>query len=1385
MKTKRIISAIICAVMIVAAFAMGFTANADGVAAAGAVKFSITANGSTFTITRSVSSGTLPAQQVIVRTVDVTALSGEHYTGIYDRLAFTAGETSKTVTVSEKTSAQIPSAINRYQYGTVREYRLEVLDLQGFLLGFATRQITYGTAYRYQGKWIMAHDGEMLAFLDWETVKGKWDNDYLYPNDIHLDVNFPGTSSFTRIQDMDGNGYTQATFTVSTDALFARTGCAPREYFEAAGDKMYATIIFTGREYDDGYQYIQVLADNTTDCDGKDDNGTVNTVSTSVYKMCFELNAASGSTDSREHSFMVPHRYDYAKRTDYVNAGLEDYTEVCDSGKMWAQKYRTTAFKASNSGSLVLSPTVNTITVRFNARGSGDDDFAVKDIKARLAIVDLVNPSIQGVSVSQGPNQKHNRVTITAVYNEIVQTTGSVVMHTTWGDLTAEPLNSSTYANAIAFTGEITANAGTQLRITGIEGTVTDLHGLVPGSFTRTFSNTYVGSTTTPSQTNGAYSLTCQSDLYWFNDTVAKSSGRTASAILGNDVNMFSSNYCAFTTMCPNGYAGTFDGNGHALSNLTVAQGNNSSYGLFSLIDQNGTVRNLTLDNSCKLSAPTVATVGGIAGLNAGTIEKCAVNGYVCASSGRLDGSGKSLGGIAGRNDGTIRYCLVADSPSTVCVGNYWNNMTVGGLVGTNVGTLTESIFYGKYNDYSGTNITRGSVCGNNSGTITNCPGVHDNSNYFNGAVGTNTGTLTNVTFPEIVAFTSGEICYTMNNGVTDGTQVWYQTLSTTEHPTFTGLTVYAHGQYYVNAIVHDWVQTYNWTYDSVNEQYTVVPVATCSVCGLGYTGSSVVGTYSYTQLETCIDDGFHQYTASFNEPTEYGFTTATYNEVIPAYGHDIVIDPAVAPTCTQTGHTQGEYCTRCDYVVTPTVIAATGHTYIDHEAQEANCTDVGWNAYRTCAVCDYSSYVEIPALGHDLIEDPAVAATCTETGLTAGAHCSRCEYVIAQEITPAKGHHCQHYAAQAPTCTSEGWDEYDLCIRRGCDYCTKVIMPALGGHLYTYTDNLNDLTHNIGCERCNYRVTEEHTYVNGVCTVCGAPQVTLGFYSVAPVLNEKIDMIISVSVPRYMTNPYIQATFHGETTDITYCTNDGNGHLRYVFTDINPQCIGDPISIKLYATADGSDVVKNLSYSVRDYCISMLYRNDISAELRTLLSDMLAYGAAAQVYAGYETNDLVTSGNDINNPTYSTFTPITGNFPGQAGASDSGVAWSSVGLTLNDDVAMRFRFYADSLENLTARVIINGRWQNYSAEDFTSLGNNLYELTYDGIKVDEFDKIATCRLIRGNVVTGTIISYSVNTYIQAKQNDSDPALQALVRALYNYGASAIAYEQSLAQTTE
>ena len=40
-------------------------------------------------------------------------------------------------------------------------------------------------------------------------------------------------------------------------------------------------------------------------------------------------------------------------------------------------------------------------------------------------------------------------------------------------------------------------------------------------------------------------------------------------------------------------------------------------------------------------------------------------------------------------------------------------------------------------------------------------------------------------------------------------------------------------------------------------------------------------------------------------------------------------------------------------------------------------------------------------------------------------------------------GHVLEHHAAQAATCTKEGWQAYDSCTK--CDYTTKVTIPAPG----------------------------------------------------------------------------------------------------------------------------------------------------------------------------------------------------------------------------------------------------------------------------------------------------------------------------------------------------
>ena len=81
-----------------------------------------------------------------------------------------------------------------------------------------------------------------------------------------------------------------------------------------------------------------------------------------------------------------------------------------------------------------------------------------------------------------------------------------------------------------------------------------------------------------------------------------------------------------------------------------------------------------------------------------------------------------------------------------------------------------------------------------------------------------------------------------------------------------------------------------------------------------------------------------HSYTSRVTDPTctEDGFTTHTCacghsyrDSTVPALGHQEVTDPAVAPTCTETGLTQGSHCHVCGLVLTvQEPVPATGHSF-------------------------------------------------------------------------------------------------------------------------------------------------------------------------------------------------------------------------------------------------------------------------------------------------------------------------------------------------------------------------------------------------------------------------------------------------------------------------
>ena len=214
--------------------------------------------------------------------------------------------------------------------------------------------------------------------------------------------------------------------------------------------------------------------------------------------------------------------------------------------------------------------------------------------------------------------------------------------------------------------------------------------------------------------------------------------------------------------------------------------------------------------------------------------------------------------------------------------------------------------------------------------------------------------------------------------------------------------------------------------------------------------------THNYTAAvtaPTCVNGGYTTYTCSVCDHSY----VADYTN---ALGHTEVIDDAVAPTCTETGLTEGKHCDVCgEVLIAQQTVAALGHNYTA-AVTAPDCVNGGYTTY-PCSVCGHSYVADhTDALGHTEVIDAAVAPTCTETGLTEGKHCDVCgEVLVAQQTVAALGHNYTA-AVTAPTCAEQGYTTH-TCSACGDAYTDNYI-PATGKH--TYDDETD--TH---CNVCDF----------------------------------------------------------------------------------------------------------------------------------------------------------------------------------------------------------------------------------------------------------------------------------------------------------------------------
>ena len=174
-----------------------------------------------------------------------------------------------------------------------------------------------------------------------------------------------------------------------------------------------------------------------------------------------------------------------------------------------------------------------------------------------------------------------------------------------------------------------------------------------------------------------------------------------------------------------------------------------------------------------------------------------------------------------------------------------------------------------------------------------------------------------------------------------------------------------------------------------------------------------------------------------------------------------------VAATCTKDGVSR-RICSICG-AVEEKPVPATGHKFSAWTVTKAaTCTESGIST-RKCSVCGTEETMIVPSLGHSMTATAGKAATCTEAGNSAYWTCSRCHKFfsdaagkteIAKDswVIAALGHDEATRAAVAATCYASGHEADTYCKRCGIVITAGATIPATG----------------------------KHTYVNGVCTVCG-----------------------------------------------------------------------------------------------------------------------------------------------------------------------------------------------------------------------------------------------------------------------------------------------------------
>ena len=249
--------------------------------------------------------------------------------------------------------------------------------------------------------------------------------------------------------------------------------------------------------------------------------------------------------------------------------------------------------------------------------------------------------------------------------------------------------------------------------------------------------------------------------------------------------------------------------------------------------------------------------------------------------------------------------------------------------------------------------------------------------------------------------------------------------------------------------------------------------------------------------------------------------------------------------------------------------------------------------------------------------------------------------------------------------------------------------------------------------------------------------------------------------VKSYADGETVEKTVAFEDWSTTFTRAGGSYYVS--FNDIAAKEMTDAVYVTIY-DAEGNAISNVYEDSVESYALRVLDKAESTDTLKTMIVDMLNYGAAAQEYFDYNTADLANG--ELTEAQQALATQTTAYEDGRV----KGANYMGTRLILESNISMEFAF-----RNLNAEMTAEISYTDHYGDEITletqpEAAGSSWIVTLEELVVADGRQAVTVKVYDGETVVAEVTD-SMESYV-ARMNGTSSLFQQLMKfsdSAYNY----------------